>query len=105
ARMCAQTGDTRWESRYKLFEPKLDEAIKESVRLAPEAYENEAASATDAANTALVDMETRAFALVQEGRRAAATALLFSPAYEEQKRIYAAGMATALGAIHHRSER
>ncbi len=38
ARMAAATGDLRWEKRYRRFEPKLDAAIKEAMKLAPEAF-------------------------------------------------------------------
>ena len=34
ARMAAVTGDSRWEERYRQFEPQLDAAIKETTELA-----------------------------------------------------------------------
>ncbi len=92
ARMAAQTGDLSWEERYRRFEPKLDEAIKEAEALAPEAYSGEGAAQTNAANIALVAMEDRAFDLVRQGRMGEAQAVLLSDEYEEQKRIYAQGM-------------
>ena len=47
ARMAAATGDSRWEERYRQFEPAFDAAIKEVIRLGPEAHESESAAQTD----------------------------------------------------------
>jgi len=92
ARMAAATGDLGWEKRYRSFEPQLDAAIKEAMRLAPEAYSDEAAAQTDAANIKLVTMENKAFDLVRQGRVDEAKEILFSDQYETQKRIYTKGM-------------
>lgn len=92
ARMAAATGDSRWEERYRQFEPALDAAIKEAIGLAPEAHESESAARIDAANIALVRMENEAFTLVRQGKREAAAQILFSGEYEEQKQVYASGM-------------
>ncbi len=69
ARMAAATGDPRWESRYRDHEPKLEAAIEQAVGLAPEQYTREAVMRTDAANVRLVEMENRAFDLVQSHAR------------------------------------
>ncbi|MGH9862332.1 MAG: ATP-binding protein, partial [Candidatus Acidiferrales bacterium] len=92
ARMAAATGERRWEERYRHFEPELDAAIQEALRLAPAAASNEAAAQTEAANRRLVEMEHRAFDLVRNGRLPEARAVLFSVEYEEQKKVYADGM-------------
>lgn len=91
ARMAAVTADPVWEERYLHFEPVLDGAIQEVIRLEPAAYGSHAAE-TEAANTRLVEMEHRAFDLVRERRSAEARELLFSPEYERQKQIYSEGM-------------
>ncbi len=95
ARMAAATGDLQWEDRYRGFEPDLDQAIKEAVELAPTSFEGEGAVQTNAANVKLVEMENRAFDLVDQGQHEAARDMLSSEEYEEQKRIYAAGMRAA----------
>ncbi len=92
ARMAAATGDASWEQRYRKYEPMLDGAIKEVIRLAPHAYSGEGAAQSDAANIKLVEFEHRAFDLVRQNRRAEAHGLLFSREYETQKRIYSQGM-------------
>ncbi|MBW2172128.1 MAG: hypothetical protein JRF69_09165 [Deltaproteobacteria bacterium] len=92
ARMAAATGDLRWEKRYRIFEPQLAAAIKKAIRLAPTAYNDEAAAQTDAANIKLVAMENQGFDLIRQGRADEAKMLLFSDEYEKQKRIYARGM-------------
>jgi signal transduction histidine kinase/CheY-like chemotaxis protein len=92
ARMAAATGDPRWEQRYRQFEDPLDTAIKEALRLAPDSEAEKLVGETDAANQALVAMENKGFDLVREGRLEEARVVLFSVAYDEQKRIYATGM-------------
>ncbi|ACC81720.1 sensor histidine kinase [Nostoc punctiforme] len=93
ARMNAATGNSAWEQRYRQFEPKLDIAIKESIKLAPKAYQNEDAQKIDAANQLLVTMEYQSFDLVKKDQKGAAQLLLSSREYETQKRIYADGVA------------
>jgi hypothetical protein len=44
------------------------------------------------ANIKLVDMENKSFDFVREGNEGAALDVLYSDAYEEQKRIYSDGM-------------
>ncbi|MEH2206359.1 MAG: ATP-binding protein [Nostoc sp.] len=92
ARMNAATGNTIWEKRYRQFEPKLDIAIKESIKLAPKAYKNEDAKKIDAANQRLVTMEYQSFDLVNKNQKEKAQQLLFSREYETQKQIYADGV-------------
>src|SRR5688572_7273503 len=88
ARMAAATGDPQWESRYRRFEPQLDDAIKEILKLAP----SERLAQTYVANMRLVEMENHAFTLVRDGKTAEARAILSSQQYEMQKGIYALGM-------------
>ncbi len=92
ARMAAETGDARWEARYRSFEPQLASAIQEALFLAPQSGAAEVVARTDAANVALVQMENRAFDLIHQNRLDAASAMLFSGEYDRQKRTYAAGM-------------
>lgn len=92
ARMNAATGNTIWEQRYRQFEPQLDIAIQESIKLAPKAYKNEDAKKIDAANQRLVAMEYQSFDLVNKNQKETAQQLLFSREYETQKQIYADGV-------------
>ena len=96
ARMAVSTGDpdSRWENRYNEFVPQLDDAIKETIELAPE-FAN-SSEQVDEANIALVDMEVRAFELLGQNRTPAAFELVFSPEYERQKQIYANGIQETL---------
>jgi serine phosphatase RsbU (regulator of sigma subunit)/nitrate reductase NapE component len=98
ARMAATTGDLQWEQRYKKFEPELDTAIKEVIKLAPE-VQSVNASETDAANIKLVQMEQQAFALVRQGKSKEAFNLLISPNYNTQKQIYANGITKTTAAL------
>ncbi|MBG1268922.1 sensor histidine kinase [Nostoc sp. WHI] len=93
ARINAVTGNLTWEQRYRQFEPKLDVAIKEFIKLAPKTYENEDAKKIDAANQQLVRMEYQSFDLVKKNQQKTAQLLLSSPEYETHKHIYADGIA------------
>ncbi|MHC4757388.1 MAG: hypothetical protein ACYTE8_01905 [Planctomycetota bacterium] len=92
ARMSAESGDQEWEERYRVFEPQLDAAIHEAMELWPDVFISEAVSQTNLANIKLVDMENRAFDFVRLGDEESAREILYSDAYEEQKRIYSDGM-------------
>lgn len=91
ARMAAATGDAKWESRYRQFEPSLDQAIKMLISLQP--IEIKAAEETDLANLRLVQMENKAFLLIQKNNQAEASLVLSSKEYKKQKEIYAHGTA------------
>jgi hypothetical protein len=71
ARMAAITGDTRWEERYRYYEPKLDAAIENVIQLSAGAYAA-AAERTAAASRNLLAIENRALALTRQGRLAEA---------------------------------
>jgi two-component system, sensor histidine kinase and response regulator len=105
ARMAAATGDVRWEARYRQFEPELDAAIKETMAAVPGDTAIAGSAETDAANAKLVAMENRAFALVRDRRAEDARAVLFAPAYEEQKAVYADGMTAMLADVRARADR
>jgi signal transduction histidine kinase len=92
ARMNAATGNPMWEQRYRQFEQKLDIAIQESLKLAPQAYKSEDAKKTDLANQQLIKIEYQSFDLVRKNEKVAAQILLSSPEYETQKQIYADGV-------------
>ncbi len=93
ARMNAATGNSDWEKRYRQFEPQLEAAIKESIKLAPAAYQSKDTKKIDAANQILVALEYQSFDLVKNNQRDAAQILLSSQNYELQKQIYADGVA------------
>jgi signal transduction histidine kinase/CheY-like chemotaxis protein len=91
-RAAAQTGDYKYVDRYNELLQTLDDAIVEAMSLAPPALREEVRQKTSVANDKLVDMETKAFALVKNGDLAEAKAIVFGPEYEAQKKVYAGGM-------------
>src|ERR1051325_5514685 len=99
ARMAAATGDLSWEQRYRHFEPQLDAAVKEAIQLTSESGSAEAAAQTDSANFKLVEMENQSFSFVRARRIEDAKTVLFSEAYETQKKIYAEGMVKFIGQL------
>ena len=102
ARMSAETLDSRWEDRYRQYEPQLDAAIKESSQLDPEMMGKFVAE-TDLANQKLVEMENKTFDLVHQKDQHAASGILSSPEYARQKEIYADGMRKLSAAISARA--
>ena len=91
ARNYAFTGEPKWKERYQRIEPDLDRCIKQAM--ATEDQEDiQSFQQIDAANVALVDLEHRSLAAVDEGRRPEAQAILDSEEYGRQKAIYARGL-------------
>ncbi len=94
----AATGDPRWQERYDAHVPLLDAALERAlIGSNPEA--KRAIASTSDANNALIDLETRAFALSKEARHSEALALLQSDTYRDYKQKYAAGANDALALI------
>jgi methyl-accepting chemotaxis protein PixJ len=98
AKMAASTGDLSWEKRYNQYVPELEAAIKTTLEKVPASIRAEAAK-TDAANAKLVEMETKAFALVQQGKPQEAAQILSGVEYSTQKAIYAQGNSRVLQQI------
>ena len=95
ARLGANSADPKWRVRYDRHVDALDRAIKDMAAL--DRY-NEFASMlaqTDAANQALIAMETKAFDLAQSGQPKKGYQLVTSPNYAAQKAIYADGLQSA----------
>jgi tRNA A-37 threonylcarbamoyl transferase component Bud32 len=91
ALLAAATGDLVWEKRHKEGEARLDAAIAEAVRLAPEA--SAAAEQIDAANRGLLEMEGQAFALVRQLRPKEAWNLIVGSEYQAREQVYGAAIA------------
>jgi signal transduction histidine kinase len=104
ARMAAITGDTRWEERYRYYEPKLDAAIENVIQLSAGAYAA-AAERTAAASRNLLAIENRALALTRQGRLAEAQALLVDDTYAKSKGAYSEGIQVLTAAIDDRIQR
>lgn len=88
AHMGAATGDSKWEERYRSFEPKLAAAIKEAKRLFPEAHALEEESQGNEGHLQLSEMENRALALARAGQTDEAREVLSSDEYREQRHMY-----------------
>ena len=99
AAMATATGEVAWIDRYRIFEPKLDAAIKQAIDNAQRPDIADVIRETDAANVELVKMENQAFALVHEKRLEEARAILSGEAYARQKQLYAGGMKKLLAGL------
>lgn len=104
ARMNASTGDPKWEDRYNRFVPQLDSTIKQIIEQIPNTY-NANAKKTDEANLKLVDLETRSFQLVRQGKANEAMKVLSGQEYESLKQVYAQGILATRNAIQTETER
>ena len=91
-RASAQTGDYRYADQYKELLQALDGAIAQALELSPPLVREAVRQKTSVANDKLVDMETRAFALVKSGDLSQAKEIVFGDEYEREKKIYADGM-------------
>ncbi|WP_373541804.1 methyl-accepting chemotaxis protein [Chamaesiphon sp.] len=93
ARMFASTGQAMWAKRYNDNAPKIDSTIAELTKDLPPVQE------VDAANKKLLGLEDLAFKLAQQAKLTAASAVLSSPEYQQNKQIYAQGVATTISKI------
>jgi len=91
ARNYAFTGDVKWKNRYNEFVPKLDMRIKTALEKG-DTEDKKIFKNVDQANLALVDMEVRSLALVDEDKRTEAQTILDGPEYAAQKAIYKDGV-------------
>jgi signal transduction histidine kinase len=92
ALLTAATGDASWRARYSDTEPEMARALSEALRLSPDDATLVAARVVDEANRALVDLELRAFGLVEAGKADRAWGLLTGETYAEQKEVYRASL-------------
>jgi methyl-accepting chemotaxis protein PixJ len=90
ALMYSSTGETKWDKRYTASLPDFDKIWTEFIKDAPPSPK------IDTANTFMLATEVEVFKLAKQGKLKEASALLSSPKYQEQKRIYAAEVATII---------
>lgn len=90
ARMGAFTSDPAWEKRYLEALPQLDQAIATGKQTGN--LQDDPLAKVDQANNMLIELETRAFALVNDQQPEQASALLHGDTYLDNKRIYAEGL-------------
>jgi diguanylate cyclase (GGDEF)-like protein len=99
AMLAAHSGDSSWIDRYQAIEPKLIDAINEALTLAESQAVLDAATLTEQANVALVEMEMRAFDQIRDGRTSSAVELLSGERYQLQKARYSDGMRRMISTI------
>ena len=98
ALMYTSTGQVKWEHRYTKSLPAFDKVWSEFVKEIPPTPK------IDAANTVLLGTEVEVFKLAKQGKLKDAAALLSSSKYQEQKKIYAAEVATMVAKIRTAAE-
>jgi methyl-accepting chemotaxis protein PixJ len=90
ALMYSSTGDSKWDKRYTASLPDFDKIWNEFIKDAPPSPK------IDTANTFMLGTEVEVFKLAKQGKLKEASTLLSSQKYQEQKRIYAAEIATII---------
>ncbi|MBI3639461.1 MAG: HAMP domain-containing histidine kinase [Thaumarchaeota archaeon] len=97
ARNYAFTSDKKWEQRYRMLEPESDKLLKKAIKTADKKDEK-FFLAMDKANLDLVEMETKALELVNNGQASEAVKLLESDEYERRRKILRDGLADQIKA-------
>jgi methyl-accepting chemotaxis protein PixJ len=98
ARMLVNTGDLQWATRYKQFNAKYDVLLKKFLASITDELRAEAGK-TDAASTKLFELETQAFKLVEQGKKAEGAQILAGTEYNTQKKIFSDGNNTVLAKV------
>ncbi len=91
ARNYAFTSDIKWKTRYFEYVPKLDDSINEAINKGDDT-DNKFFSSVNDANIALIEMEEKAIALIDQGNSEEAIKILESEEYWKQKEIYKTGL-------------
>jgi len=102
ALLATATGSTSWEERYNTHVAQLDTALEQAVKLAPGA--EQPLASVNAANGRLVEMETKAFEQIRQGKAAAASQLLNGPQYRESKQRYSEALVLLTAYLDTRQE-
>jgi methyl-accepting chemotaxis protein PixJ len=90
ALMYSSTGEQKWEKRYTASLPDFDKVWNAFVKDIPPSPK------IDTANTFMLGTEVKVFELAKQGKLKEASTLLASQKYQDQKRIYAAEVATMI---------
>ena len=83
--MAAVTGNESWTERFKAHQPLLEQALANMSGPLEPGQPN--ANLTKEVSTHLLEFEYKAIALIQENRADEARRMLFSPAYQTQKKL------------------
>lgn len=86
------TGDRQWEDKYRIYEEKLDDAIKEALVLEEARNIRSLLNKTSSANEKLIEIENEVFRLIAKGHKEKAAEILHSEEYTQHKRVYASSM-------------
>lgn len=92
ARLAVTTGDLRWQKRWNENLEPIDTAIKQANQIDQTAFQTEGAEQTQKANDRLAELETEAMDTLNRGNKKAAQDIMFSPEYEDNKKLHKGGM-------------
>jgi len=98
-KMAAVTGDPAWKSRYEQFGHRPKPVVEDSWKISEDDMVGADVILTSFANDKLIDLEKKAFELVDQGKHDPAAKLLRSSEYEDQRRAYNRGMQAFLTSV------
>ena len=87
-RIAVATGNTEWESRYKHDKPRMDETMKELIRLTANSSMGTAVTELESEYSKLLVMRDSIFALIRAGQREKSVGTLMNPPFEKQRGLY-----------------
>ncbi|ANQ51640.1 response regulator [Flammeovirga sp. MY04] len=88
-KIAALTSEKKWEEKYKRYEAVLDNAIVKALEMDTKGEFEALLKGTEAANKKLIDIESKFFQLIRDGKAEEASQLLNSRAYLDNKVRYA----------------
>lgn len=102
ARIFIVDPNIRWKERYDKAAKSLDESLSRAIELDP--LVNEAMLKVSSINDELIEIETKVFTLVEQGKLALAKAKMFDARYDELKSKYNSYVQQALDKTKHLTE-
>jgi signal transduction histidine kinase len=104
ALLAVSSDDSSWQTRYRLLEPELDQAIAHAALVLDTARSGVEISRARSAHRLRVETEREAMSLAASGSRPQAVQLLKSDAYRQRRREYIASLESALNVLDDREE-
>lgn len=92
ARMAATSGDSNWEVQYEEFLPQQSTSIRRLLELTPRTDQKNGVLQSYRANGRKIQMERKAFELVQKGDFVGASRVLSSQEYHQLRKQYREGI-------------
>ncbi len=101
----AFTRNSEWEERYNAHVPLLDHVLEKSFSYVGKGAQKAFLEQTDVANTKLIEIEGRSFALAKQGKNDKAASRLLDNQYRKNKALYAQSIDSLIVQIENHIEK